>query len=947
MSGSHRDPNFENLAYAERMYEAFRRDPSAVPASWRSVFEAGDMGNGPAAAPASPPSIFHSGRPRDLIVAREVIRPVPSFVKQMGVLRLIDWYRMHGHHEARLDPLELDTRPEFKEPPITAFGLDNADLDAEFWIGDFGPQSVMTLRRLRDRLRQVYCGTVGVEYTHILNEEQADWLRRAVETESYLAFIDGLVERHAAEKIIRAEAFEQFLHRKFVGTKRFSLEGAEAVVPALDAMIEFAAERGVETFILGMAHRGRINVLANILNKPPEMIFNEFEDILDHRLAYGSGDVKYHLGYNNEYTTRAGKNVWLTLTPNPSHLEAVNPVVEGRVRARQDDLGGPAARDAVLPFLIHGDAAFSGQGLVTETLNLGLLPGYRTGGTVHLIINNQLGFTTAPIHARSTLYCSDVAKMLQVPVFHVNGDDVRGLIGVLCTAFEFRRRFGLDAVVDMWCFRRYGHNETDEPAFTQPKMYGRIDKHPGTRTIYVKSLVDRRLGTSEEFDGMREAYGRELEHAYERSASPGWQKTPYSTLQGKWRGIRPASPDDIGCRYETGAGREAIDRVTRALSEVPERIKIHRKLKRLLETRRRMGAGEEPMDWAMGELLAFGTLAHEGYSVRVSGQDSRRGTFSQRHAIFVDGETEEEYAPLQHVSETQAPVWIWDSMLSEAAVLGFEYGFSLETPDGLVCWEAQFGDFVNGAQVIIDQFIASAEAKWKRHSGIVLLLPHGYDGQGPEHSSARLERFLQLCAESNIQVAYPTTPAQHFHLLRRQLHRPFRKPLVVMTPKSLLRHKMATSRADECVEGCFQELLPDPRMNKLESADRIVFCTGKFYYDLARARDDRDIRNVALVRLEQLYPFPDDQVRKLIVSHPKAEIVWAQEEPANAGALQHFLTHVGDGFTDRRAIVRVSRPASAAPATGHAKRHLDEQRQIVDEALAGTPASGRKAKAAG
>ncbi len=924
----------DNLAYAEQMYQRWLDDAASVPIEWRDYFGT-EITEIRERVPVGPRfqtrSIFN---PATAVAEREFHQCGGVHCdRHMGVLRLIDAYRRNGHHGANLDPLGLNLIPPIPEPKLADFGLSDADLDTRYLAGDFIPGAVLTLRDLRERLRTCYAGTVGVEYAHMNDRTQIEWIRQLMESGRFLDRVTPEVERVAVDYVIRGEAFEQFLHRKFVGTKRFSLEGAEALIPALHLMVEAAAELDVETLIFGMAHRGRINVLANILHKRFEMIFNEFEDIVDPRLSFGSGDVKYHLGYNDMHRTSTGREIWLSLTPNPSHLEAVNPVVEGRCRARQDRLGREN-RHKVLPVLIHGDAAFAGQGLVPETLNLGMLSGYGTGGTVHIVINNQLGFTTPPKFARSTIYCTDVAKMLGVPIFHVNGDDVRSFVGVVLAALEFRQKFGIDSVVDMYCFRRYGHNETDKPSFTQPRMYKKIAEHPGVRTLYSRDIVSRGVATEADLEGIRQDYLERLEAAYRKTSEATPRPVEVSSLKGPWSGIRVGTMDDFAEPFrETAITREAVEHIARRVTHLPETFRPHRKLRKLLDDRLKMGLGELPIDWGMGEMLAYGSLVSDRIPVRLSGQDCRRGTFSHRHVVFVDMETEDEYTPLANIRDDQAAFNAHDSLLSEAAVLGFEYGYAFESPYALVIWEAQFGDFVNGAQVIVDQFITSAEMKWKRHSGLVMLLPHGYEGQGPEHSSARPERFLALAAECNIQVCNVTTPAQFFHMIRRQMLREFRKPLVVMTPKSLLRHRMAVSAVEEFTDGYFRDVIPDPTSPRPESVDRVILCTGKIYYDLAEAREANNVRNVAIHRIEQLYPFPKTRVRELLELYPNAKVSWVQEEPANQGGWYYMLEQFDVAYEGRYSLHRVSRKASASPATGSVRKHIEQQRAIIAEAL--------------
>ena len=865
-----------------------------------------------------------------------------EIAKEAGVLQLINAYRVRGHLIADLDPLggEPSYHPELD--PVT-YGLTIWDLDREFLtgslseaIGDGGPKPVATLREILETLRQTYCGKVGCEYMNIQHPEQKRWLQHRMEPEANNWPLDRETRVRILEHLLEAEEFEHFLHARFVGQKRFALEGAEAAIPILDELLERAANHNVHEVVMGMAHRGRLTVLTTVVGKPVAEIFAEFEGEIDPASTQGSGDVKYHLGARGVHRSTTGCEILVSVSPNPSHLEAVDPVVEGIVRPKQDHLGDEE-RARVIPLLIHGDAAFAGQGVVAETLNLSQLDGYCTGGTVHLIINNQIGFTTLPDEARSTPYSTDVARGVQAPIFHVNGDDPEAAIRVAQIAFDYRQQFKKDVVIDMFCYRRWGHNEADDPSYTQPILYRKIKEHPSVGTLYGERLVREGVIAREEVSRMRKSFSQRLSAAYDAAQKSG---EPFVGQE-----LAAVPTEEIGSFCpRTAVNRATIDRVIRALTQFPENFRLHPKLRGFIERRHAAIEKGGPIDWAFGEALAFGTLALEGTPVRLSGQDSGRGTFSQRHLVFVDSDTGKKYTPLQHVSPDQARFDVFDSLLSEYAVLGFEFGYSVADPLTLVMWEAQFGDFANGAQIMIDQFISSAESKWGQPSGLVLLLPHGFEGQGPEHSSARIERFLILCAGNNIQVANCTTPAQYFHLLRRQMYggsdrRGMRKPLVVFTPKSLLRHPKAVSSISELTSGGFREVLAEAGPGGPDQVTRVIFCSGKIYYDLAAARDERQAHHVALARIEQLYPFAEPEVNDALLRYPvTAEAVWVQEEPRNMGAwryieeqLQPLLNPTG------RELRYVGRPESASPATGSGKRHQEEQAAIVAEAMAERP----------
>ncbi|MFL5798629.1 MAG: multifunctional oxoglutarate decarboxylase/oxoglutarate dehydrogenase thiamine pyrophosphate-binding subunit/dihydrolipoyllysine-residue succinyltransferase subunit [Actinomycetota bacterium] len=837
--------------------------------------------------------------------------------KQARMLQLVIMYRARGHLIAELDPLAAEPPELHEELDPATYGLTIWDLDRPFEAGEIAGRDDLTLGEVLAVLRDAYCRTVGIEFMHIAEPDQTHWITKRVEgADTTLPPED---QRHILSKLNEAEAFERFLHRKYVGHKRFSLEGAESLIPMLDSMLENAADGGMQETVIGMAHRGRLNVLANIVGKSFGQIFREFEGSIDPDTAQGSGDVKYHVGAAGKHTSRAGNQIVVTVASNPSHLEAVDPVVEGMVRAKQDLLEG--GKEAVLPVLIHGDAAFAGQGVVAETLAMSQLNGYDTGGTVHVIVNNQLGFTTGSDYGRSSEYASDVARMVQAPIFHVNGDDPEACVRVARLAFAFREQFHSDVVIDMWCYRRWGHNEGDEPSFTQPLMYDAIEGRRSVRKLYVERLVNAGDLSVEEAEGSLEQFRERLQQAFDETKDAGERKpTVVERKPPAHAAVRPA--------VRTAVERSVLDEVVDALVTVPEGFTVHPKLQKGLD-QRRSALDTDAVDWSLGEALAFGTLLLDGVPVRLSGQDTRRGTFSQRHSVLVDRKTGVEHTPLAALG----PFRVYDSLLSEFAAMGFEYGYSVANPDALVAWEAQFGDFANGAQVIVDQFMSAAEDKWSQTSGLVLLLPHGYEGQGPDHSSARLERFLQLSAEDNIQVAVPSSPAQYFHLLRRQALRDLRKPLVVMTPKSLLRLPAARSAATEFTDGSFAEVLADPDHPHPSVVSRVILCSGKVFYDLAKRRADSGVQGVALVRIEQLYPFPEEQVKDVLEHYGEADPYWLQEEPENMGAWYYVRRVVHDRLGVD--LHGVTREESASPATGSLRVHQQEQSQLIDRAFEG------------
>jgi 2-oxoglutarate dehydrogenase E1 component len=857
--------------------------------------------------------------------------------KQARVMQLIRAFRVRGHLQADINPLGHEWTYHAELDPAT-YGLTVWDLDREFVTGGLGGSDILPLREILDIVRETYASKVGVEYMHISNPGERRWLEERIEPVRGAEPLPPAMKRRILSKLNAAEAFERFLHTKYIGHKRFSLEGAETLIPMLDAILNDAASQEVQEVVIGMAHRGRLNVLANILQKPYELIFSEFEGSIDPNTMQGSGDVKYHLGAKGEHASDQGEKVHLTLASNPSHLEAVNPVVEGMVRSRQYSLrhaavGTPGGdyKDAVIPLLIHGDAAFAGQGVVAETLNLSQLRGYHTGGTVHLVINNQIGFTTPPSDARSSTYATDVARMIQAPIFHVNGDDPEACVRVARLALDYRQVFNRDVVIDMLCYRVHGHNEADEPTYTQPLLYSKIQSKRSVRKLYTEYLLRRGEMDPEEAEQMLEDYRSRLQAAFDATKElPEREPDPERQLKP-----RP-TPSLEG--LETAVSRDALDEVLAALTRLPDDLRVHKKLARQFERRTKSFEEQGIVDWSLGEALAFGSLLLDGVTVRLAGQDSRRGTFSHRHTVLVDQEDGREYVPLNSIREDQAHLLVYDSLLSEYAACAFEYGYSVADPESLVIWEAQFGDFANGAQIVFDQFLSAAAEKWGQTSGLVLLLPHGYEGQGPEHSSARLERFLQLCAEGNLVVCNLTTPANLFHVLRRQVVMEAKRPLVVMAPKSLLRHPEVVSAPEELTSGAFRSVIAPESMGG--EVRRVVLCTGKYYFDLNKAVRDAGIDDtVALVRLEQLYPFPEAALAATLGRvDPSASVIWSQEEPENMGAWRYVQNRLEAMMmeTDRGFRVEyVGRPESASPSTGSAKVHQIEQDLIVLRAISG------------
>jgi 2-oxoglutarate dehydrogenase E1 component len=929
-----------NAGFIAELYTRFLHNPGSVDESWRRFFsEIGEDGStvlaelrGPSWGKREAP-VVGNGPSAAVETDAEALRRATT--DSIRALQLIRAYRVRGHLEADLDPLGLEKRGPYPELDYRTYGFTEADLDREIFINNLLGRERARLREIIAILRETYCGRIGVEYMHIQVPAERAWIQEKFEKRQSRPVLSAALRKEILRTLTRAETFERFLDRRYTGTKRFGIEGAESLMPALETILHRGGELGIREFVIGMPHRGRLNVLANFVGKPFASIFSEFQgNSTNPEHVHGSGDVKYHLGTSGDREV-GGNTVHLSLAANPSHLEAVDPVVLGKVRAKQLQRGD-GDRSRVASILMHGDAAFAGQGLVAEALELSDLVGFCTGGTIHIIVNNQIGFTTAPSAARSSPYPSDVAKGVQAPIFHVNGDDPEAVVEVAGVATEFRQEFKKDVVIDLFCYRRHGHNETDEPAFTQPLMYRTIARRPTTRQIYATRLVEAAVLREGEADAMAARFVAELETQFEAATSYRPNKADW--LEGAWAGLEQAPDDDR--RGDTGVAGERLRAIGRGLVTVPDGFRLNPKIARQLEAKRAAIEAGEGIDWATAEALAIGSLCAEGTHVRMSGQDSGRGTFSQRHAVLVDQETEERYVPIDHVSAGQAPFEIIDSPLSEAAVVGFEYGYSLADPSTLVLWEAQFGDFANGAQVIIDQFLSSGEAKWLRMSGLVLLLPHGYEGQGPEHSSARIERYLQLCAEDNIQVCNLTSAANYFHALRRQIRRNFRKPLVIFTPKSLLRAKEVASRLDELETGTsFHRVIGETEATVAgNDVRRVVLCTGKVYFDLVKARATSGDDRVALVRIEQLYPFPFNALAKVLQRYPGAEIVWCQEEPQNMGAWNFVDRRIEEVLAGLDVAAKrprfAGRAEAASPATGLHKRHVEEQTDLVAKALA-------------
>lgn len=891
----------------EELYNKYASDPNSVDPSWRQFFEGFDFAR--------------TQFPREGVMEE---KEALQYRKEFNVINLINGYRERGHLFTQTNPVR--TRRKYS-PTLDPenFGLSNNDLKTTFQAGNEIGIGPAPLERIIANLKQTYCQSIGVEYMYIRSPEVVEWLRNRMESSRNTPGFDTDKKFRILEKLTEAVGFEQFLRRRFPGQKRFSLEGCETLIPALDAVIEKGAEKGVKEVVLGMAHRGRLNVLGNILKKPYYKIFSEFEG-KEYEEETLLGDVKYHLGCTLETITQKGHAVNLSIAPNPSHLEAVNPVVEGLARAKADKKHeGDLCK--LVPILIHGDASIAGQGIVYEVLQMSQLPAYKTGGTIHLVINNQLGFTTNYLDARSSTYCTDVAKTIQSPIFHVNGDDVEAVVYTIELAMEFRQRFQRDVFIDLLSYRKHGHNEGDEPRFTQPILYKIIEKHPDPATIYIEKLLKENLLDKGRAEVLRKAFDDMLEGELEKARQiEKGHIDPF--LENTWLGFNRASKEDMEKVTETAVDKKTLKILGEKVTQLPPDKPFFRKTRRLMEERKQMVANGGGLDWAMGETLAYASLLNEGVHIRFTGQDVERGTFSHRHAVIKLEDSEEEYVPLNNLGEGQAPFEIYNSLLSEYGVLGFEYGYAMASPGSLVIWEAQFGDFNNGAQIIIDQFITSAEEKWKVMNGLVMYLPHGFEGQGPEHSSARMERFLASCAENNIQVANCSTPASLFHLLRRQIRRPFRKPLVVFTPKSLLRHPKCVSSIDELSTGNFQEIIDDQQVTP-EKVDRVLVCSGKIYYELLEEKETKGFHNTAILRMEQLYPLPQKQLKALLEKYSGARrIIWVQEEPQNMGAWP-FLALNLEGIP----MSVIARPPSASPASGSSKFHAMQQKKIVEKAF--------------
>jgi len=922
-----------NAVAVEALYEQYIANPDAVSDGWRHYFRT--LGDGQGEVPHTPirqrlleRARTSRGNAQPAIVAPSSIKAAEE--KQSAVSRLIQVYSLRGHQIADLDPLTLQERPVPGVLKLDYLGLAEADMEEEYFTGGLAGTGNrrMRLRDIYALLKKIYCGKIGAEFAHVSRSRERLWLKKHFEQGAVSSGLEDSERRWLLDQLTAAEGMERYLHTRFVGQKRFSLEGGESLIPMLDDLIQQGGKGGVREFVIGMAHRGRVNVLVNVLGKSPEELFEEFEGNIDLDEIKRSGDVKYHMGFSADMKTPGG-NVHIVLAFNPSHLEIVNPVVEGSVRARQQRRGD-LERQEVIPVLVHGDAAFCGQGVVTETFQMSQTNGFRTGGTIHIVINNQIGFTTSrPSDARSTPYCSDVAKMIEAPVFHVNGDDPEAAIFVTRLALEYRQKFKKDVVIDLVCYRRHGHNEADEPAVTQPVMYSKIRNHKTTRELYAERLIAAGLTDSAGVQQLQEDYRERLDRG---------EPVPKSLLgmigdefTVDWRPYLSGDWDDP---VDTTISPALVAELGKAITSMPPGFMPHGRVQRIIAERVKMAAGEVDMDWGFAETMAYAALIKDGHDCRIVGQDSSRGTFFHRHAVLHNQANRQEYTPLEHISDRPASFRVIDSLLSEEAVMGFEYGYATTEPNTLVVWEGQFGDFANGAQVVIDQFISSGEAKWGRMCGLTLFLPHGYEGQGPEHSSARLERFLQLCAEHNIQVCVPSTPAQMFHMLRRQMLRSYRKPLIVMTPKSLLRHKMAVSKLSTLSDGSFQLIIPDRSGIDATKTHRIIFCSGKVYYDLVEARQIHKMTDVAIVRLEQIYPFPVEKFAQIIASYPNASaIVWCQEEPQNQGAWYQIRHRLQKPLGDHQHLYYAGRTESAAPASGIFKLHLQQQQALVEAAL--------------
>ena len=938
-----------NATFINDLHKEWKENPNSVPKEWDLWFKNNSddviLDDGPSWAKKNSQVI---GAIDTVASVRAVARGIAgkgdlsatdlraATTDSIRAIMLIRAFRINGHLLAKLDPLNLQERDVHPELNPKTYGFKEDDWDRPIFIDNVLGMESATLRQIMEIVKETYCGSIGIEFMHVQDPAQKAWIQERIESIRNTTEFTKRGKKAIYERLVGAETFEQFLHKKYAGTKRFGLDGSETVVPAIEQILKRGSQLGMKEVVIAMAHRGRLNLLYNILNKPFRAIISEFlGNQANPEEAGGSGDVKYHMGASADREFD-GNNVHLSLQPNPSHLEVVAPVVIGRVRAKQNQHNDTNDRLSVLGIVLHGDAAFAGQGVVAETFDFSGLRGYRTGGTIHIVVNNQIGFTTSPNYSRSSPYCTDVAKMVMAPIMHINGDDPEAVIHASRIATEFRQKFACDVVLDIISYRRYGHNEGDEPAFTQPIMYKKIGSHDSISTIYGKKLVNEGILTDQEAKDEVDNHNKFLEKEFQAGANYKPNKADW--LEGQWANLRAAHGDDR--RGETSVSTNDLKLIGNAITTIPENIQVNKKLTRIVEARKKAIDTGEGIDWSTAEHLAFGSLLLEGHPVRLSGQDSCRGTFSQRHAVFVDQVKEERYTPLNNIKENQENFEVIDSPLSEASVLGFEYGYSLTEPTALVMWEAQFGDFANGAQVIVDQFISSGEAKWLRMSGLVMLLPHGYEGQGPEHSSARLERYLQLCGEDNMQVLNCSTPANYFHALRRQLKRDFRKPLIIMTPKSLLRNKMCVSKLSDMAEQtAFRRVIKDPDLNlKDKNIKKVVICSGKVFYNLYEEREKRKLENVKILRLEQIYPFPHRTLKEELSKTPDAEVVWCQEEPKNMGSWFFVDRKIEDVIMSYKGkFLRptyAGREEAASPATGSLSRHNKEQADLVNEALA-------------
>ncbi len=900
--------------YIEELYQQYKEDPTLISEDWQLLFTRLDDEK-----PGIPASL-------SLDAHTDSDPAVPPAFKQSAVLRLINAYRVSGHQQAKVDPVGILARPEVPDLDPAFHHLTDTDMDTRFHTGSLFAPDTLPLREILDRIRKIYMGSIGAEYMHIVSTIKKRWIQERLETNLDIGIKSKKQKIHLLERLTAAEGLERYLNTRYVGQKRFSLEGGESMIPLLDELIQHSSNQGVKEIVLGMAHRGRLNVLINIMGKSPSELFREFEGKKE--IRNGSGDVKYHMGFSSDIKTSTG-SVHLALAFNPSHLEVINPVVIGAVKARQQRCND-GSHKRVLPVLIHGDAAFSGQGVVMETLNMSLTRGFNTGGTIHLIHNNQIGFTTShPMDARSTPYCTEVAKMVDAPIFHVNGDDPEAVLFVTGLALDYREQFKCDVVVDLICYRRHGHSEADEPSVTQPVMYSKISAVRTTREIYARKLLAENIIDSSTADTLKQTYRDDI-HSERIVARNILQNIDHPHVVD-WSKYRIKDEHRL---VDTSVDLERIQALSKDIQQLPEGFTLHPRVAQILAERNKMASGGRPINWGFAETIAYASLLDEGYAVRLSGQDCGRGTFFHRHAVLHDQSSGESYIPLQHLSGKPARFQVIDSLLSEEAVLGFELGYSTAEPEALVIWEAQFGDFANGAQVFIDQFISSAESKWDRVTGLTLLLPHGFEGQGPEHSSARLERFLQLCADSNMRVCVPTTSAQIFHLLRAQMLQSFRRPLIVMSPKSMLRNPLASSPLDDLANSSFRQIIPESSTQKPEEINRIILCTGKVYYDLYTAREEKGIDNIAIIRIEQLYPFPRKLLISVLAEYPQARsIVWCQEEPMNQGAWYQIRHHLEACISSQHKLTYTGRPASAAPATGSYTLHMAQLHQFVEQAL--------------